>query len=84
MAVINMHEAKTQFSKLAKQARQGKTIVISNAGKPYVVLSAWTPEKRVKRKPGGWEGKVWIAPDFDETTPEILEMFYGNNDEDLT
>ena len=29
---------------------------------------------RALRKPGGWEGKVWVADDFDEPLPpEILE-----------
>jgi hypothetical protein len=27
----------------------------------------------VKRVPGAWEGKVWMAPDFDETDPEIID-----------
>lgn len=24
------------------------------------------------RKPGGWEGKVWIADDFEDPLPEYL------------
>jgi hypothetical protein len=39
--------------------------------------------QKLQRKPGGWKGKIWIAPDFDETTPEILEMFYGDRDKNL-
>ena len=34
------------------------------------------------RKPGGWEGKVWMADDFDTPLPKELEdAFHGDNDE---
>ncbi len=26
-----------------------------------------------RRTPGAWKGKGWIAPDFDETDPEIID-----------
>jgi len=28
------------------------------------------------RVPGGWEGRVWMAPDFDEPDPELEKLFY--------
>ncbi len=31
-------------------------------------------------KPGGWEGKVWMAPDFDELPPDLLAAFEGDAD----
>jgi len=33
-----------------------------------------------KRKPGSLKGKIKIADDFDETSEEIIDMFYGNNE----
>ena len=37
-AVINVHQAKTQLSKLLKRAHEGEEIVLAKAGKPYARL----------------------------------------------
>jgi hypothetical protein len=35
-------------------------------------------DRAAPRQPGGWEGKVWVADDFDEPLPaDILEAFEG-------
>lgn len=70
-----MHEAKSQLSKLGELAWRGEEIVIAKAGKPYLEL---TPrrEKRV-RTLGVLRGRIRIAPDFDETPPEVIEAFEG-------
>ena len=79
MNVINMHQAKSQLSKLVKRAMAGEEVIIGKAGEPMVKLTAFQI-KPPKRKPGGWEGKIWIAPDFDDDDPEIIKMFYGDDD----
>jgi hypothetical protein len=41
------------------------------------------PQQRLPREPGGWEGRVWIAPDFDAPLPdELLDAFEGRGDEE--
>jgi prevent-host-death family protein len=81
MAMVNIHEAKTHFSKLVERARAGEEIVIAKAGKPVAKIVAY--EKKLgPRKPGGWEGKVWISPDFDAFDEELEEMFYGDSPTD--
>lgn len=81
MKVTNIHEAKTHFSKLVQRAAAGEEIIIGKAGKPVVRLLPYKPSGNVpKRKPGGWKGKVWIAPDFDEFDREIEKLFYGEKD----
>lgn len=55
MAVINMHDAKTQLSELVARAEAGEEIVIARRNKPAVKLvPVGTPEKRPtsSRKPG--------------------------------
>jgi antitoxin (DNA-binding transcriptional repressor) of toxin-antitoxin stability system len=42
----------------------GEEIIIAKAGKPHARLMPLAD--RALRKPGGWEGKVWVADDFDE------------------
>ena len=64
---VNMHEAKSQLSRLGELAWQGEEVVITKAGKPYLALSPYRSPTG-KRKFGQWKGKVWIAPDFDETS----------------
>jgi prevent-host-death family protein len=77
MATVNMHEAKTHLSRLVERAAAGEEIVIAKAGTPVAKLIAYQ-ERREPRKPGGWEGKVWIAPDFDDELPEeIAAAFSG-------
>jgi prevent-host-death family protein len=79
--MVNIHEAKTHFSKLVSRAENGEEIVISRAGKPVVKLVAYQ-EKKQPRKPGALKGKIWMAPDFDEYDKEIEKLFYGEYDEE--
>lgn len=77
MAVYNLYEAKTALSKLVDRAAEGEEIVIAKAGKPLAKLVPFTSGPR-PRRPGGWEGRVWVAPDFDEPLPEeVLAAFEG-------
>ena len=75
---VNMHEAKTQLSALGKKAWQGETIVIAKAGKPYLDLVPHKGE-RIKRKPGRFKGRIWIAEDFDKTSEDIINTFEGSD-----
>lgn len=61
---VNMHEAKTQLSRLVARVEGGELIVITRAGKPAAKLVPVAQEKPGKRKLGGWEGK------FDVPSPE--------------
>jgi prevent-host-death family protein len=71
---VNMHEAKTQLSKLVKDVAAGEEIVIAKAGEPVAKLVPYE-KPRHKRVPGGWEGKVWIAADFDQLPADIADAF---------
>ena len=78
---VNMHEAKAQLSKLAKLAWQGEEVIIAKSGKPFLKLVPYEPdtatEKTERRQLGVWKGRIWMAPDFDETDEEIIEAFEG-------
>src|SRR5437667_12751210 len=66
MIITNIHQAKSQLSKLIERVQQGEEIIIGKAGKPVAKLVPYR-ENRKPRKPGGrWKGKIWMAPDFDE------------------
>ena len=76
MQVVNIHQAKTNLSKLIKKTLNGEDIVIAKAGKPVVKLVVHK-EKLNPRKLGLWKGKVWMADDFNDEDPEINKLFYG-------
>ena len=76
MPTVNMHEAKTQLSKLVEAALAGEDVVIAKAGKPVVRLVP-VPEPLPSRQFGVLRGKVWAAPDaWDPMSEEELALWY--------
>jgi prevent-host-death family protein len=63
---VNMHEAKSDLSRLVVRALAGEEVIITRAGKPVARLVPIRPE----RVPGLARGKVQLAPDFDAPLPE--------------
>ena len=77
MLVINMHEAKTNLSRLVEEAVfNGIGFMIAKAGKPLVIVE---PIKEEKKKIifGLMKGEFEIPDDFDAPCEEINQMFYG-------
>lgn len=75
--LVNIHEAKTHFSKLLLRVLAGEEIVIGKAGKPIAKIVPLEKKNR-KRKPGSAKGKVWMAQDFNAPLPDdILDAFEG-------
>ena len=74
---INMHEAKSQLSKLGEMVWDGETVVIAKAGKPYLDL---LPHKgnREPRVPGRYKGQIKLSDDFVEPSEEIVAAFEGD------
>ncbi|MDL2335666.1 MAG: type II toxin-antitoxin system prevent-host-death family antitoxin [Chloroflexota bacterium] len=71
---VNIHEAKTQLSRLVDRAAAGEEITIARAGKPVAKLVRYqSPVER--RTPGAWRGQVWLAPDFDATDEQTISLF---------
>ena len=76
MRIVNMHEAKTHFSKLVDSVIHGNEVIIAMAGKPVARLVP--VENNLKRRLGVLKGEVKIAKDFDAPLPdEILSDFEG-------
>ena len=74
MEIANIHEAKTQLSKLIDLALSGEEVVIARAGRPMVRLVPVVP-KATTRRGGQWKGRVRIAPDFDDLPADIASAF---------
>ena len=69
---VNMHQAKSQLSKLGKLAWEGEEVVIARAGDPWLRLTPYH-ERGEERNLGGLEGEIWMSPDFDEEDEELIE-----------
>lgn len=72
--IVNIHDAKTNLSRLVERVEQGEEIVIGRAGKPVARLVPVT-EPAPDRVPGIWRGKVVYRGDFDELDDEITRLF---------
>ena len=79
MRSVNISEAKAHLSRLVEEAAGGEEIVIAKHNRPVARLMALEPSER-PRKPGGWEGKVWMAKDFDAPLPNALEDAFYDDD----
>jgi len=69
---VNVHEAKTHFSKLLARVEAGERIIIAKAGKPVAELGP-VSERTARRILGQDRGLVIIHPEFDDPLPEFEE-----------
>ena len=77
---FNVHEAKTNFSKLLQRAVLGDEIIITKAGVPMVKLVPVHTTKG-KRPLGFLKGEIWMAEDFNAPLPpDILAGFLGEDE----
>jgi prevent-host-death family protein len=74
---VNIHQAKTQLSRLVEDAASGQEIIIAKAGRPVARLVSLAAPVRQKRL-GLLRGKIRIAPEFDAPLPDdLLDAFEG-------
>lgn len=72
-ATVNIHEAKTHFSKLIEQIQRGEEVVIAKAGVPVARLTPYVPNKPRIQPPGGMKDEgFWIADDFNDPLPDDI------------
>jgi prevent-host-death family protein len=76
---VNIHAAKTHFSRLVERAERGEEIIIARAGRPVARLAPLAGPGRPRRL-GLLEGRrIRIARDFDAPLPDgVLRLFEGD------
>jgi prevent-host-death family protein len=79
MKQVNVHEAKTELSKLLELVEAGERVVIARAGRPVAVLSAYQPSVR-KRRLGQFRGQGRVLEGFDDLPEDILRRFEGDSE----
>ncbi|MBL0168012.1 MAG: type II toxin-antitoxin system prevent-host-death family antitoxin [Propionivibrio sp.] len=78
MQTVNIHEAKTQLSRLIEQAVQGDSFIIARAGKPLVKVTRLdAPTSGQARRLGFMAGQISVPEDFDRIGSEEIEGFFG-------
>ena len=75
MEIANIHEAKSQLSKLVDHAMNGEEVIIARAGQPMVRLVPIRSDD-TPRIGGQWNGRVRIADDLD-TLPDDIAAAFG-------
>jgi len=74
MRSVNVHEAKTQLSKLLEEVEAGERVIIARAGEPVAVLGPYKAAVR-RRRLGSFAGQVAIREDFDALPPDLADAF---------
>ena len=83
MQTVNIHEAKTNLSRLLEAVERGEEVVIARAGHPVATLTAYKPPRRKIAPPGSMEGQgFWMSDDFDDPIDELFDVF--KEDEETT
>lgn len=82
MPTVNMHEAKTQLSKLVEAALAGEDVVIAKAGEPAVRLVPIPRERREFGSLAGTISKEELEALLAPLPDEVIESFYNSDDDD--
>lgn len=78
MRTVNIHEAKTNLSKLIDSAVKGEAFVIAKAGKPLVKVVRIEQADAPKPRIGFMKGQVMVPDNFDQLGhDEISSLFRG-------
>jgi prevent-host-death family protein len=80
MHTINIHEAKTQLSRLVDQAAKGESFIIAKAGRPLVkVMALDVPMAEQICRLGFLTGEIVVPDDFDRMGSDEIEALFGND-----
>lgn len=77
MTTVNIHEAKTQLSRLIERAIAGESLVIAKAGKPMVKLvRVEAPDASQMQRLGFLQGEFHVPDDFDHMGSDLIESLF--------
>jgi prevent-host-death family protein len=76
---VNMHEAKTNLSRLVAAVESGEEGEVEIARAGHVVARIVPARPRSARTPGYWAGRVHIESDFDDLPDAVAAAFRGDD-----
>jgi prevent-host-death family protein len=77
MRTVNMHEAKTQLSRLVERAAKGEEFIIAKAGKPMVKVIPIDARETMTRRVGFLVGEIAVPDDFDRMGEDEIGRQFG-------
>lgn len=78
MITVNIHQAKTQLSRLVEQAARGESFIIAKAGKPMVkVVALDGMAAGTAGRLGFMAGEVDVPDDFDQMGGQEIEALFA-------
>lgn len=77
MKTVNIHEAKTNLSRLVERAAQGESFIIAKAGKPLVRVEAVNIADTGPKRLGFLNGEIETPDDFDRMGQSEIETQFG-------
>ncbi|ETX28866.1 type II toxin-antitoxin system Phd/YefM family antitoxin [Roseivivax isoporae] len=77
MKVVNIHDAKTNLSRLIAAAVAGEPFVIARAGKPLVKVEAIAEAPRAAGRLDILKGAMRVPDDFDRMGGEDIADLFG-------
>jgi prevent-host-death family protein len=78
MGTVNIHDAKTNLSRLLEQAARGESFIIAKAGRPMVKVTALdAPAPGQARRLGFLAGEISVPDDFDRMGQAEVEQLFG-------
>jgi prevent-host-death family protein len=77
MRTVDIHEAKTNLSRLVEQAAAGDPFIIAKAGKPLVrVVPIDAPERAARKRRGFLAGRITVPQDYDAIGKAEIEQLF--------
>lgn len=76
MQQVNIHEAKTNLSRLIEGAVNGESFIIAKSGKPMVMVSAYVPPAPPAARVGFLAGQLTVPDDFDSMGQEEIQAMF--------
>jgi len=73
--VVNVHEAKTHFSKLLRRVQSGQAVIIAKASKPIARIVPLHEAAPSGRTFGAFKGSVECAPDAFDVSDDAADLF---------
>ena len=70
---IGVRELRANLSRLLREARSGASFVVMARDEVLAEIGPPSEPTRAPRKLDTLKGRIWVAPDFDELPPDILD-----------
>ena len=73
--VVNVHEAKTHFSKLLRRVQSGQVVIVAKAGKPIAQIVPLREAAPSGRAFGAFKSWIECTPDAFDASDEVADLF---------